>query len=151
MIRKGAEMQAIIDGFLGIGSGWGLLLIRIGVGLVFIFHGYPKMTGRWGDCKGSRESLKKNIRSFGLPFPHQLAILVGIIEYFGGMLLMAGLFTRFVAFAIAVIMLVASGKNYAGKGFLGGADMPFSLFMTLLGLFLLGSGSISLDALFFHH
>ena len=138
-----------MNGVWGIGDGWGLLLIRIGVGLVFIFHGYPKMTGRWGDCKGSRESVKKSIRSLGLPFPHQLAILVGATEYFGGMLLLVGLCTRFVALGIAVIMLVASGRNYVGKGFLGGADMPFSLFMTLLGLFLLGSGSISLDALFF--
>ena len=136
-----------MNGVWGIGSAWGLLLIRIGVGLVFIFHGYPKMTGQWGDCKGSRESVKKSILKLGLPFPHQLAILVGATEYYGGMLLMAGLGTRFVALAIAAVMLVASGRNYAEKGFLGGADMPFSLLMTLLGLAVLGSGSISLDAL----
>ena len=138
-----------MNGFWGIENGWGLLLIRIGVGLVFIFHGYPKMTGRWGDCKGSRESVKKSIRKLGLPFPHQLAILVGAIELFGGMLLLVGLGTRLVALAVAIIMLVASGRNYAEKGFLGGADMPFSLFMTLLGLFLLGGGKISFDAIFF--
>jgi putative oxidoreductase len=138
-----------MNGIWGIGEGWGLLLIRIGVGLVFIFHGYPKMTGRWEGCKGSRESVKKSIRALGLPFPHQLAVLVGAIEYFGGMLLTVGFGTRFVALSIAVVMLVASGRNYAEKGFLGGADMPFSLFMTLLALFLLGSGSISLDALLF--
>jgi len=138
-----------MNGFWGIENGWGLLLIRIGVGLVFIFHGYPKMTGRWGDCKGSRESVKKSIRKLGLPFPHQLAILVGAIEFFGGMLLLVGLGTRLVALAVAIIMLVASGRNYAEKGFLGGADMPFSLFMTLLGLFLLGGGAISIDAIFF--
>ncbi len=131
------------------GTSWGLLFIRIGVGLVFIFHGYPKMTGRWGDCKGSRESLKKSIVKLGLPYPHRLAILVGTIEYFGGMMLIAGLFTRGIALMISVIMLVASGRNYSEKGFLGGADMPFSLLMTLLALAMLGSGSISLDAIIF--
>jgi putative oxidoreductase len=141
----------MMNGMGGMGGGWAPLLIRIGLGLVFIFHGYPKMTGRWEGCKGSRESVKKSIRGLGLPFPHQLAILVGATEFFGGMLLLVGLGTRLVAPAIAVIMLVASGRNYAEKGFLGGADMPFALFMTLLALFLLGSGSISLDALFFHY
>jgi putative oxidoreductase len=136
--------------FLASGTGWGLLLIRIGIGLVFIFHGYPKMTGRWGDCKGSRESLKRSIVKMGLPCPHQLAIVVGTIEYFGGFMLMAGLFTRWVALMISMIMLVASGRNFVEKGFLGGADMPFNLFTTLLAISLFGSGSISLDALFFH-
>ncbi len=136
-----------MSGLWETGANWGLLLIRIGLGLVFMFHGYPKMTGRWEGCKGSRESVKKSIQRLGLPCPHQLAITVGIIEYFGGFLLLAGLFTRWVALAIAVVMVVASGRNYSEKGFLGGADMPFSLFMTLLALFLLGSGSLSLDAL----
>jgi putative oxidoreductase len=129
------------------GAAWGVLCIRIGVGLVFIFHGYPKMTGRWGDCKGSRESVKNSIRRLGLPFPHHLAITVGVIEYFGGMLLILGLGTRFTALLIAEVMLVAGGRNFAEKGFLGGADMPLSLFMTLIGLCLLGGGAFSLDAL----
>ncbi len=38
------------------GASWGLLFVRIGVGLVFLFHGYPKMTGRWADGKGSRKA-----------------------------------------------------------------------------------------------
>ncbi len=135
--------------FMGSGADWGLLFIRVGVGLVFLFHGYPKMTGRWGDCKGSRESVKRSIVKMGLPYPHALAIVVGTIEYFGAMMLIAGLFTRWVALMISVIMLVASGRNYREKGFLGGADMPFSLLMTLLAVSLLGGGLISLDAILF--
>jgi putative oxidoreductase len=129
------------------GADWGILIIRFGLGLVFLYHGYPKMTGRWGEVKGSRESLTKSIGRLGLPFPYYLAMLVGVIEYFGGALLILGLSTRWVAMALVVVMLVATGRNLVEKGFLGSADFPFSLLITLLGLIFLGGGSISLDRL----
>ncbi len=138
-----------MSGIWNAGASWGLLFVRLGVGLVFLFHGYPKMTGRWADGKGSRESLKKSLKRLGLPQPHYLAIVVGTIEFCGGLMVMAGLATRLVSLFLVIIMLVASTRNFVEKGFLGGADFPFSLLMTLVGLILLGSGSISADALLF--
>ena len=135
--------------FLQIGTNWGLLFIRLGVGIVFLIHGYPKISNRWGDIKGSRQSLTESIRRLGFPFPYQFATLVGILEFFGGMLLVVGLGTRWAALGILPVMLVASGRNIIQKGFLDSGDFPFSLLMTLLGLILLGGGSISLDALLF--
>lgn len=129
------------------GANWGLLFIRLGLGLVFLIHGYPKMSGRWGNVKGSRDSLAKSISRLRLPCPYYLAILVGTIEFLGGGMLILGFWTRWAAMVLVVIMLVASGRNLAEKGFIGSADFPFCLFTTLLGLIFLGSGPISLDGL----
>ncbi|MFQ5682732.1 MAG: DoxX family protein [Candidatus Binatia bacterium] len=138
-----------MNNILQIGENWGLLLIRIGLGVVFLVHGYPKMTGLWHDVKGSRQSLTKSIERLGLPFPFHLAILVGTIEFVGGGMLVLGLWARVAALGLVVIMLVATGRNFIQKGFIGSADFPFSILTTLLGLIFLGSGSISLDGLLF--
>lgn len=136
-------MSGILEG----GTNWGVLFLRLGAGLVFLAHGYPKLSGRGGDFKGSRESLTQSIHRLGLSFPYYLAIVVGAIEFFGGLMLLLGLWTRWAAIALAVIMVVASGRNFVQKGFLHSADFPFSLLTGLLALILLGSGSISLDSL----
>ena len=135
--------------FIQMGTDWGLLFIRLGVGIVFLIHGFPKISNRWGDIKGSHKSLTESIRRLGFPFPYQFALSVGILEFFGGMMLIVGFGTRWAALGILPIMLVASGRNIIQKGFLDSGDFPFSLLTTLLGLILLGGGSISLDALLF--
>jgi putative oxidoreductase len=130
-------------------ASWGILILRLGVGLVFLTHGYPKMSGRSNDPKINREGLTHSIRRLGLPFPAHLALAVGTIEFAGGILLIVGLWTRWAALALAVIMAVASARNLVEKGFLKSADFPFSLLATLLGLTFLGGGFLSLDRLLF--
>jgi putative oxidoreductase len=131
------------------GASWGLLFLRLGVGMVFLMHGYPKMTGRSNDPKVNREGLTRSIRRLGLPLPSHLALSVGTLELTGGLMLIVGLWTRWAALALAMIMAVASARNFVEKGFLGSADFPLSLLATLLGLTFLGGGLISLDRLLF--
>jgi len=134
----------------GIGAHLGLLILRLGMGSLFIVHGYPKMTGRWVvNGKGSRESLVESLRGLRLPFAYPLAIVSGTIMFFGGILFVLGLWTRGVALILAAMMVVAFGRNFVRKGFLGSADFPFSVLIALLGLVFLGSGMISLDKLLF--
>ncbi len=131
------------------GASWGLLLLRLGVGIVFLLHGFPKMTGHSSDPKVNREGLTRSLRRLGLPFPSHLALWVGTVEFAGGLMLIIGLWTHWVALALAVIMAVASGRNFIEKGFVGSADFPFSLLTTLLALSFLGGGFLSLDRLLF--
>jgi putative oxidoreductase len=126
-----------------------LLILRVGTGVIFIPHGYPKMSGRGNQEKHSRASLTQSIAQLGLPFPYALAIVVGAIEFLGGWLLIAGLLTQWVALAEAFVMLVAAGRNFFQKSFVGSADFPFSLLVSTLALALLGGGALSLDRLFF--
>jgi len=127
----------------------GLLILRVGTGLICMVHGYPKMTGLGSQEKASRAHLTVSIERLGLPFPHFLAIVVGTIEFVGGILVAIGLLTKLSAYAIAFVMLVATGRNYFQKQFLGSADFPFSVLVASLALALIGAGTISLDSLIF--
>jgi putative oxidoreductase len=83
--------------------------------MVFLMHGYPKMTGRSNDPKVNREGLTRSIRRLGLPLPSHLALSVGTLELTGGLMLIVGLWTRWAALALAMIMAVASARNFVEK------------------------------------
>jgi putative oxidoreductase len=121
------------------------LILRVGSGLIFIPHGYPKMTGGGGDEKGGHAHLTQSLAQLGLPFPYAFAALVGAIEFFGGLLLILGLQTQWAAIALAFVMLVATGRVLVQRGFVGNADFPFSLLVATLALALLGGGTVSLE------
>ncbi len=125
-----------------------LLILRVGTGLIFIPHGYPKMTGGGGEEKGGQAHLTQSLAQMGLPFPYAFAALVGAIEFFGGLLLILGLQTQWAAIALALVMLVATGRLLVQRGFVSNADFPFSLLVATLALALLGSGTASLDQIF---
>jgi putative oxidoreductase len=126
-----------------------LLILRVGTGVIFIPHGYPKMSGRGNQEKHSRASLTQSIARLGLPFPYALAIIVGTIEFVGGFMLIVGLLTSWAALAEGFVMLVAAGRNFSQKSFVGSADFPFSLLVAMLALALLGGGALSLDRVLF--
>ncbi len=130
-------------------SSLALLILRVGTGIVFIPHGYPKMSGRGNQEKHGRASLTQSIARLGLPFPYAFAIVVGTIEFIGGWMLIFGLLTQWVALAEAFVMLVAAGRNFFQKTFVGSADFPFSLLVAMLALALLGGGALSLDRVLF--
>lgn len=132
-----------------VGVDWGLLSLRLGLGLIFLVHGYPKMTGRGSDSKAGREHFAESIRRLGLPYPFYLATFFGGVEFFGGLMTLFGIWTRLAALALAAIMVVASGRNFIQKGFLSSADFPFSLLTSLIALALMGGGGFSLDRLVF--
>jgi putative oxidoreductase len=125
-----------------------LLILRVGTGLIFIPHGYPKMTGGGGDKKGGYAHLTQSLAQMGLPFPSAFATLVGVIEFFGGVMLVLGLQTQLAALALVFVMLVATGRVLAQRGFVGEADFPFSLLVATLALALLGGGTISVEQVF---
>jgi putative oxidoreductase len=113
--------------------------------LIFIPHGYPKMTGGGGEEKGGQAHLTQSLAQMGLPFPRAFAALVGAIQFFGGLLLIIGLQTQWAALALVFVMLVATGRVLVQRGFVGNADFPFSLLVAALALALLGGGTVSVD------
>ena len=122
-----------------------LLILRVGAGVIFIPHGYPKMTGGGGEEKGGQAHLTQSLAQMGLPFPYAFAALVGAIEFFGGLLLILGLQTQWASLALVFVMLVATGRVLVQRGFVGEADFPFSLLLASLALALLGGGTVSLE------
>lgn len=126
----------------------GLLLIRLMVGVVFIFHGSQKLFGVFGGpglqgFSGFLETLK-------VPFPYLSAVLAGCAEFFGGLALFTGVGLRLLAVPLAFTMLVASFTAHAGKFSLqeGGMEYSLTLCVVVIGLALTGSGRWTLLSLF---
>jgi putative oxidoreductase len=120
-----------------------LLLLRVALGAIFIYHGYPKLFGH------TREAMQ----SFAhLGFPGYFAYLSGVIEFFGGCLLIMGLFTRLAGLLLAGEMAVALWRVHkiiqdplAVHNF----EFPLSLAVGAFALAALGAGLISFDHVLF--
>jgi putative oxidoreductase len=118
-----------------------LSLLRIAAALVFMQHGSQKLFG---------------FPPSGAPGPGApLALfsqtgLAGILEFFGGMLLLLGLFTRPVAFILSGEMAVAYFQVHAPRAFLpivNRGELPVVLCFVFLYFAFAGGGSWSIDAL----
>jgi putative oxidoreductase len=116
-----------------------LLLLRLAMGLIFISHGYPKLFGNPHQWVGNFEHLG---------MPGYFAYVAGILEFFGGMLLVAGLFTEIVGLLFAIEMTVALVKVHFPQGpLLQVKNYEFPLMLAVAGFVLatIGAGIFSLD------
>lgn len=113
-----------------------LLLLRIGVGVIFIYHGWGKLTGI--------EGVQGFFGNIGIPLPGIMAWVVAIVEFFGGLMVLFGAYAKIPYLLLAFIMLVAIFTVKIGQGF-EAARIDIMLLLTNLALFLLGSGQYSVD------
>jgi putative oxidoreductase len=117
----------------------GLLLIRLMVGVVGVFHGGQKLFGLFGG--GGITEFAGFLESINVPLPTVSAYAAGAGEFFGGALVGLGLFSRLAALPFAFTMLVAVVKVHSGA-FSGqnGMEYPLTLAVVLIGLALTGPG-----------
>lgn len=125
----------------------GLLVIRLGVGLTFLWlHGWSKITGgpeRWARLGGSLEP-------FGIAFaPEIWGLLAALAESLGGLLLALGLIFRPAAFALLMTMAIAVTSHLLDGDGWRGASHALKMAFVFLGLFVSGPGRYSLDERFF--
>lgn len=116
------------------------LLLRLAAALVLVLHGYGKLFGGIPAFTGMLTGL-------GFPLPDLLAWVVAILEFFGGIALALGLFTRNIAWLLvvqfAIILLFV--KKFAFPA----SDTDVLILATALALALAGPGMWSLDAKLF--
>jgi len=118
----------------------GLALLRIGVGAVFIDHGYQKLFGMgFAGVTGAFSHM-------GVPLPGIMGPFVALLEFFGGIALILGLLTRLVALGFAIDMLVAILLVQLKNGF-SHYELEFLLCVASLALVFMGGGEFSVDAL----
>ena len=120
------------------------LILRVVVGSIFVVQGYRKLFAP-ASAKGSGAGLREMIRAAGFPFPAALGVAVSVTELAGGILLLVGLGTRFVAVPLAGTLVVAIVRFKWKEGFQFGWDWPFSVLGGTLALIFLGAGIVSLD------
>lgn len=117
-----------------------LLVLRLVLGAIMIGHSYTKVFGGEHKYVGF-------ITSLGLPW--WSAYLSIAAEFGGGILLILGLLTRFVALTLVIDMAVAIAKIHFKNGLLGenGYQFPISLAAIGFALIFFGAGPMSLDAI----
>lgn len=120
-----------------------LLILRVGVGASFIFHGWPKLIGgpdKWARLGRSMDQ----VFSISI-FPEFWGFLAAFFETAGGLALILGLFIRFFGFGLSFTMLVAFLKHlFAGDGF-GGFSHAFELMIVFVALTIIGPSKYTLD------
>lgn len=121
----------------------GLLSMRLMLGVVFVFHGAQKLFGVFGGH--GIEGTAQFFESIGIPLPTVSVIAAGGAEFFGGLLLAAGVAPRLAALALAGTMFVAAFTAHSGfAAQAGGMEYPLTLGVVSLGLFLTGPGRLTL-------
>ena len=109
------------------------LVMRLVLGAIMIAHGYHKV---WG---GFHQHMDK-VGSLGLPA--WMACLSAGTEFFGGIAIVLGLFTRFFSLAFVIEMGVAIWKVHFKNGLTGqgGYEFPLALATIAFGLLCFGGG-----------
>jgi putative oxidoreductase len=122
-------------------------LIRVTAGLLLVPHGAQKLFGWFG---GYGIEATSQFFSSKLGLPASLAVVAGLVEFFGGLMLALGLATRVVAALVVGLMTVAVTQVHLGAGFFwtsGGFEYPLFWGIVALAFVLRGGGRYSLDAL----
>lgn len=118
----------------------GLVALRLIVGVIMIAHGYGKV------FHGGLSQHVHRVASLGLP--GWLAYASAFAEFFGGILLIVGLLTRFFSLLILIDMAVAIWKVHWKNGMFakGGYEFPLTLATIAFALIFFGAGPIAIDA-----
>jgi len=128
-------------------AGWGMTILRIVTGVLFLGHGAPKF-GFIGD--GNLEGVAGMMGGLGLPAPMVAAFLLAFFETFGGAFLVIGLLTRFWSAGLAFAMFIAVTLVHLPNGMFaeGGYQWALLLMACSLALLFEGAGKASLDQKF---
>lgn len=128
--------------FLGRYAPLGHLILRAGVGVMMMTHGWPKVAGgeeRWA-------ALGRAMGALGVTFaPTLWGAAAAFTELIGGLLVAIGLGTRPASALLSFTMFVAAANHLVRGDGLGRASHAIELFFVFLGLVFLGGGRYSVD------
>lgn len=126
---------------------YSLIILRLALGVIFFAHGSQKFLG-WFGGYGFDATVQFFDQQLGIP--PALAVLAIFAEFFGGLMVLLGFFTRAGAAAIAVTMAVALFNVHLPQGFfIGGGkvgfEYVFALLLVAVYLVINGAGELSVD------
>ncbi len=124
----------------------GILILRIGLGCMFLFHGFPIIFGG--------PEIWEEVGSLVMPdISIQLITVLGgfiaaIAEFVGGICIILGLFFRPACLLLAITMTFASVMHLRRGDTLGGASHAIENGIVFLSLIFIGPGKYSIDEKF---
>jgi putative oxidoreductase len=107
------------------------------LGIIFIWHGYPKLT--------HPNVMHGMFIQHGLP--GYFVTVAGVLEVFGGGLIVLGFLTRIAALLLAIEMAVAIWKVHSAGGLMAvhNYEFPLALAAACFALATVGAGRVSVD------
>ena len=117
-----------------------LLVLRIVAGIVFVLHGWGKLTGN-----PSIEMFAGMVGGLGFPMPMFFAWVVALTEFVGGLALILGILVRPAAILLSIVMLVA--LFMVKKMAFPAADIDLVLLGISVALALTGPGRFSVASM----
>ncbi|MFD0795573.1 DoxX family protein [Mucilaginibacter litoreus] len=120
----------------------GLLIIRVGLGAMMIYHGYPKIMGGpglWANVGSATHYIGINF------LPAVWGFLAALTESLGGFLILIGLAFRPVALLMVINLIVAAASHLGEGDGLMGAAHAIELAIVFAGLIFVGPGKYSVD------
>jgi putative oxidoreductase len=140
-------MKSLITKITATATGLDTLPLRVGAGAIFAAHGAQKLFGWFGGY--GLEGTAGWMASIGLEPGLLMAAMAGGAEFFGGLLLIAGLLVRPAALALAVAMIVAIVMVHLPNGLFmsnNGYEFGLALLVVSVALVFRGAGSFSVDS-----
>ena len=125
----------------------GILILRLVVGLIMTAHGAQKLFGWFGG--GGIEGTTGFLKSLGFTPGRVFAVLLGSVEFLGGLLLALGLLTPLSAMTIVAVMTTAIVAVHGAAGFFnqqGGMEFPLLLAVSAVVIVITGPGEYSVDS-----
>jgi len=121
--------------------------------LVRLYWGIQLMQSGWGKLH-NLDKVTDFFTSLSLPMPHQMAIFISCVEFFGGLFFAVGLFSRVTALVLTINMFMAyvTADREALLSFFSDPDKfakadPYVFLVAAVIILLFGPGIFSLDAL----
>jgi putative oxidoreductase len=109
--------------------------LRIITGIGFMIHGLPKLQ----DIPNTQNSF------MNMGLPPELAIIIGLLEFIGGLAILLGIFTRIAAGLLAINMIGAILLVKLSKGFIDGYELDLLYLAIMISLILTGPGNLSIE------
>lgn len=128
-------------------AGWGITVLRIIVGIIFMAHGSQKLFGWFGG--GGLAGTAQFMESLGLTPATLMAALSGGAEFFGGLALVIGLLVRPAAVALIGLLVVAIFSVHINNGLFmqnNGYEFALALLGGAVAVLFEGAGRASADA-----
>ena len=124
----------------------GLLVLRIGIGIIFIIHGLPKLMGgveTWTQLGGTMSMV-------GISFaPAFWGFMAAATEVFGGLFIILGLLHRLTALFLVFTMIIALLMHVMLGDLFTIYSNALKALVVFIALVITGPGKYSLDYLYF--
>jgi putative oxidoreductase len=129
---------------------FGILLIRLVIGILFIGHGAQKLFGWFGGH--GLQGTGGWFDSIGIKPGVTMALVAGLVELVGGVMFAAGLLTPLAAIMLAGTMIISIVKVHGSNGLwaqANGYEYNLTLLAVAIGVALIGPGQYALDSILF--